>query len=156
MRLLSDYLYDYIGAKDRSFKRCIEKWNTHFGPIYFCRKYYGFRCIKNAVLCRDISSYIIHSFIHSSVAVRPFVGPGLFFNFLIFFTQTVGLLGRVVSPSQGRYLHTKATQTQNKRTQTTMPRVGFEPTIPSPERTKTVYASDSTITVIGQLISYEF
>jgi hypothetical protein len=28
----------------------------------------------------------------------------LFFSFLIFFTQTVGLLGRGISPSQGRYL----------------------------------------------------
>jgi hypothetical protein len=28
---------------------------------------------------------------------RPLLGPGLFFSFLIFVTQTVGLLGRVVS-----------------------------------------------------------
>jgi hypothetical protein len=33
------------------------------------------------------------------------------------FTQSVGLLGRGISPSQGCYL----TQTQNKRTQTSMP-----------------------------------
>jgi hypothetical protein len=45
---------------------------------------------------------------------------GRFFSFVIFFTQTVGLLGRGISPSQGRYLHT-TTQTQNKRTQTSMP-----------------------------------
>jgi hypothetical protein len=32
--------------------------------------------------------------------------PGLFFSFLIFFIHTAGLLGRVISPSQGRYLHT--------------------------------------------------
>jgi hypothetical protein len=30
---------------------------------------------------------------------------GRFFSFLIY-TQTVGLLGRGISPSQGRYLHT--------------------------------------------------
>jgi hypothetical protein len=35
------------------------------------------------------------------------LGPGLFFSFVIFFTQTVGLLRRVISPSQGRYLHTE-------------------------------------------------
>jgi hypothetical protein len=35
------------------------------------------------------------------------LGPGLFFSSVIFFTQTVGLLGRVISPSQGRYLHTR-------------------------------------------------
>jgi hypothetical protein len=46
----------------------------------------------------------IHSFINGSMALL--LGPGLFFSFVIFFTQTVGLLGRVVSPSQGRYLYT--------------------------------------------------
>jgi hypothetical protein len=32
--------------------------------------------------------------------------PGLFFSFIIFFTQTIGLLGRAISPSQGHYIHT--------------------------------------------------
>jgi hypothetical protein len=41
--------------------------------------------------------------------------------------HSVGLPGRVISPSQGRYL----TQTQNKHKQTSMPRVGFEPKIPA-------------------------
>jgi hypothetical protein len=36
----------------------------------------------------------------------PLLGPGLFFSFVICFTESVGLLGRVISPSQGRYLHT--------------------------------------------------
>jgi hypothetical protein len=36
----------------------------------------------------------------------PLLGPGLFFSFAIFFTQSVRLLGRVTSPSQGLYLHT--------------------------------------------------
>jgi hypothetical protein len=36
----------------------------------------------------------------------PLLGPRLFLIFLILFTQSVGLLGRVLSPSQGRYLHT--------------------------------------------------
>jgi hypothetical protein len=35
----------------------------------------------------------------------PLLCPGLFFTFKIFLTQTVGLLGRVISPSQGRYQH---------------------------------------------------
>jgi hypothetical protein len=43
------------------------------------------------------------SFINGSTA--HLLGPGLVFSFVIFFTQTVGLLGRVISPSQGRYLH---------------------------------------------------
>jgi hypothetical protein len=58
--------------------------------------------------------------------------------------HSVGLLRRVISPSQGRYL----TQTQNKHKQTFMPRVGFEPTIPAFERAKTVHALDCTATVI--------
>jgi hypothetical protein len=53
-----------------------------------------------------ISRGSIHSFIHSSMALRTLLDPGLFFSFVIFFTQSVGLLGRGISPSQGRYLHT--------------------------------------------------
>jgi hypothetical protein len=44
-------------------------------------------------------------FIHQWL-YKPFLGPGLFFSFIIFFTQTVGLLERVISPSQDRYLYT--------------------------------------------------
>jgi hypothetical protein len=43
----------------------------------------------------------------------------------------------------------RITQTQNKRTQTSMLKVGFEPTIPASERAKTVHALDRTATVIG-------
>jgi hypothetical protein len=35
----------------------------------------------------------------------PLLGPGLFFSFVIIFTQLVGLIGRVISPSQGRCLY---------------------------------------------------
>jgi hypothetical protein len=41
-----------------------------------------------------------------------------------------------------------ATYTQNKRTQTSMPRVGLEPTIPVLERVKTVHALDRATTLI--------
>jgi hypothetical protein len=43
----------------------------------------------------------------------------------------------------------RITQTQNRRTQTYMPRVGFEPTIPDFERAKAVHALDRAVTVIG-------
>jgi hypothetical protein len=33
--------------------------------------------------------------------------PGLFFSSVFFFWQTLGLFGRVISPSQGRYLNTR-------------------------------------------------
>jgi hypothetical protein len=59
--------------------------------------------------------------------------------------HSAGLLGRVISPSQGRYL----TQTQNKHRQTSMPQVGFEFTIAAFERAKTVDALDRAATVIG-------
>jgi hypothetical protein len=69
------------------------------------------------------------------------------FSFLIF-RQSVGLLGRVIRLSQGHYLH-RTTQTQKKRRQTSMPRLGFEPITPVFERAKTVHALDGAVTVIG-------
>jgi hypothetical protein len=51
------------------------------------------------------NSVLYISFIHQRL-YSPLLGPGPSFSFAIFFTQTVGLLGRVISPSQGRYLHT--------------------------------------------------
>jgi hypothetical protein len=43
----------------------------------------------------------------------------------------------------------RTTQTQNKRTQTSMLLVGFEPTIQASERAKTVHTLDRAATVIG-------
>jgi hypothetical protein len=54
--------------------------------------------------CKSASSKF--SFIHSSIAVQPFVGRWRLFQFRNLFTQTVEILVRVVSPPQGRYLHT--------------------------------------------------
>jgi hypothetical protein len=45
-------------------------------------------------------------FIYSSVSLQHFVEPWPFLQFRNFFTQTVGLLGREISLSQGRYLNT--------------------------------------------------
>jgi hypothetical protein len=64
--------------------------------------------------------------------------------------HSVGLLGRGISPSQGRYL----TQTQNERTQTSVSRVRFEPTIPPFERAKTFHALCRSATVICTGIRY--
>jgi hypothetical protein len=84
------------------------------------------------------------------MVLQPFVGPWPLFQFLNLFTQFVRLLVWGIRPSQGRYLHTEQ-HTQNKRTQTSMPEVGFEPTTPVFERAKTVHASDGGATVIGSL-----
>jgi hypothetical protein len=77
---------------------------------------------------RSLASYSVSAFVH--------------------FSQTVRLLGRVISPSQGRYLNTG--HKQNKRThtpQTSMPRVGFEPKITASEREKTVHDLERADTV---------
>jgi hypothetical protein len=39
------------------------------------------------------------------MALQPFLGPWPVLQFRNLFYTTVGLLGRVISPSQGRYLH---------------------------------------------------
>jgi hypothetical protein len=63
--------------------------------------------------------------------------------------HSVGFPGRGISPSQSRY----PTQTQNKRKQTSMPWVGFEPRIPVFDRAKAFYVLDRAATVIGSSYS---
>jgi hypothetical protein len=75
------------------------------------------------------------------MALQPF-RPWPLFSFLIY-TQTLGLLGR------GSACRKAAHYTQNKRIQRSMPRLGFEPTIPVFELAKTVHALDRAATVIG-------
>jgi hypothetical protein len=58
--------------------------------------------------------------------------------------QSVGLLGRGISPSQGRYL----TPTHNKRNESSTPWVGLQITIPGLERAKTFHALDRAATAI--------
>jgi hypothetical protein len=47
------------------------------------------------------------SFIHSSLALQPFVGLWTLLQFHNLFYTGTGLLGRVISQSHGRYLHTR-------------------------------------------------
>jgi hypothetical protein len=61
------------------------------------------------------------------------------FSVPLSFTQLVGLHGRGISSSQGRYLHIQ-NSTNNKCTQPSVLQVGFEPTIPVFERMKRVHA----------------
>jgi hypothetical protein len=85
---------------------------------------------------------------HLSVALQPFVGPWPLFSFLILYT-----VGR--TPWTGDHPVTRplpthgTTQTHNKHTQTSMPRLGLEPTTPAFERAKTVHALDRAGTVVG-------
>jgi hypothetical protein len=80
------------------------------------------------------------------MAVQPLWTLAAFFSFFIY-RLSVGLLGRRISLSQGRYLRTE--QPTNKRTQISMFRVGFQPTIPVFEQAKRVHALDRAATVIG-------
>jgi hypothetical protein len=82
------------------------------------------------------------------MALQPFVGPSKLFQFFDVFTHSVGLLERGISWPQGHYLHTEQLE-QSKRTQTSMPRIGFEPTISVLERAKAGNALDCAATVIG-------
>jgi hypothetical protein len=67
--------------------------------------------------------------------------------------NTVGRTPWMEDQSVARRLPANRT-TQNKRTQTSMSLVGFEPTIPVLERAKTVHALDPAATVIGNEILY--
>jgi hypothetical protein len=52
-----------------------------------------------------VSAFLFCSFIHQWL-YSPSLGLGRCFSFVIFFTQTVGLLGRGISPLEGLCLHT--------------------------------------------------
>jgi hypothetical protein len=61
--------------------------------------------------------------------LQPFVGPWSLFQFLDLFYVVGRTPWTGISQSQCRYLHTEQHK-QNKGAQTSMPRVGLEPTIP--------------------------
>jgi hypothetical protein len=82
------------------------------------------------------------------MALQPFVDLGRFFRILILYT--VGRIPSMGDQPVARPLPAHRTiRTQNKRTQTSMPWVEFEPTIPMLERAKTVHALNRAATVIG-------
>jgi hypothetical protein len=85
------------------------------------------------------------------MTLQPFCSTlAALFEFLDSFTQSVDYLDGGDQPvARPLPAHTTA-QTQNKRTQTSMPQVGLEPTIPVFERAKTILALDRATTVIGK------
>jgi hypothetical protein len=90
--------------------------------------------------------------LHINTSFLPPLAPTLEHraDFLIIL-QRVGLLGWAISSSQGLYQNTG----QHKHRlnayahQTSMPCVGFEPTIPASEQAKTLHAIDLSATVTG-------
>jgi hypothetical protein len=80
---------------------------------------------------------------------------GRLFSLLILYT--VGRTPWTGDQPVSRPLPThRTTQKHNKRSQTSMPRVGLEPTIPVFERAKTVHALDRGATVIGFFATFKY
>jgi hypothetical protein len=93
-----------------------------------------------------VSSYWIYLSIYGSTVLVDF---GLIFSFLIY-TQSVGLLGRAISLSQGRYLYTQ--KHEDRINAHRYPHLEWESNPRSlllSERAKTVHALDRTAIVIG-------
>jgi hypothetical protein len=90
-------------------------------------------------------NYIISVYVYSPC------GPWPLFRFLN--PYTVGRTPWTGNQPDARPLPTHRTaQTQNKLTRTSMPRVGFEPTIPKFERAKMVHVLDRAATAIGRTV----
>jgi hypothetical protein len=98
----------------------------------------------NAYSIETLSIYLsIYLWLYS-----PLLGLDRFFSFLIFYTN--GRTAWMGDQPVARPLPPHRTaQTQNKRTQTSMSQIGFEPTISVIERAKTVHAFDCVATVIS-------
>jgi hypothetical protein len=115
-------------------------WDAHFNSLLLCSTARKLDFLNITWLV----GWLVYSYC-SHLGHRASVKRFVSFQFLNL-RHSIGVLGRVISPSHGRYL----TQTQNKHKQTSMPRVGFEPTIPAFGRAKTVHASDRAATVVGK------
>jgi hypothetical protein len=103
------------------------------------------KCIKSFYMLIP-HSYIVHPSIHPWL-YSPWV-PWPLFQFLnLYIVCKTPWTG---DQSVARPLTThRTTQTRNKCTQTSIPRVVFEPTIPLFERAKTLHASDKAVAVTG-------
>jgi hypothetical protein len=99
------------------------------------------------------SQFVFHSSTYLPMALQPFVGPWLFVFFLNFYTVDRSFLtgDHPIARSLPAY---RTEQKKNKRTQTSMPQVGFKPTTPVFEQTKTVHTLDRAATLIGSSFTY--
>jgi hypothetical protein len=114
-----------------------------YHPIYFCKNHLYFPIYIQVFL---VNSFLLY--FPPPLALSR-LGPWhQIFSFIIIL-QTVGLLGLVISSSQGLYLNTGQHEHRiNTYTyQRSIPCVGFKPTIPAFERMKTVHALDRAATV---------
>jgi hypothetical protein len=104
-----------------------------------------------AVVCShsELFLLLLMPFVLGPLTYLP---PELIWNYGSY-KHLVGLLGRGISPSQDRYLHRRK-QKQKEREQTSMPLVGFEPTVPVFEWVKTCRGLDRAATVVDHDITY--
>jgi hypothetical protein len=107
------------------------------------------------LLISSSSSSLSSSSSSSSMALQLIARPWQFFFFLVswFYTQSVGLLGKGISPEQGLYLHTRQHK-QNTRIQTTIPQVGLQPTNTVFELAKKIHDLERAATAIGTAYIY--
>jgi hypothetical protein len=97
----------------------------------------------------NLITLLVHPSVYDCTVL---VDLGRFLSVLILYT--VGRTPLTGDHPIARPLSThRITQTQNKRTQTSIPRVGFEPTVPEFERAKTVHALERAATVIGNWLA---
>jgi hypothetical protein len=110
------------------------------------KRYWSFWChcqelgqVRLMNLCTDDFFCIYPLYKRSFLIVRFYLAVSRGF-YLWIYRQLVGLLGRVIGPTQGLYLHTEQHNTE-KRRHTSIPRAEYEPAISTFERPKTVLAS---------------
>jgi hypothetical protein len=116
---------------------------THFSFLTF-NAAFSLHLQHCPVLRMFPTSYLVSpTSISVSMALQHF-GPWPFFSFLILYT-----VGRSPWTGDQPVARPLPTYTQNKRTQTSMPRVGFKPTIPVFERAKTIHAPHRAAAVTG-------
>jgi hypothetical protein len=104
-------------------------------------------CIRNETRLNE-AVFDDHGYSICLLLYSPLLDLGRFFSFLIFYTGGRTPWKGDQSVARPLPVH-RIAQTQNKLTQTSMPRVGFEPMIPVFEREKTVHALDLAATVMG-------
>jgi hypothetical protein len=115
--------------------------------------YHAVEDVRSLEICSmHIFTLLLSRFCFSLTLHPPWaLAPDFFFFSFMIILQMIGLLGRVISSSQGFYLNTEQHKYRiNTYTyKTSMPCVGFEPTIPTTEWAKTVRSLDLSATVTG-------
>jgi hypothetical protein len=124
--------------------------------IYLCMSIYLSICLS---ICLSIYLSIYLSISLSnylSMALQSFDWTFAAFQFLDSLHSRYDSLDGGLGRRMAATCTHRTAQTQNKRTEISMPQVGFEPTIPVFERAKTVHALNKPATVFGIFGLYAF